>query len=165
MDWVLGLAPQPNGARVGLSVQGLPLFKPPYGTMTAINLDKGEIAWQVPHGETPDVVREHQALKGMTIPRTGQPGFIVGTLVTKTLVIAGDPQVTTLPTASARRDAARVRQGHRRRGRIGAPPRADQRVADDVRGERTAVHRRRGERRALLGRVHRAEAPGCKVSE
>jgi len=98
MDWVLGIAPQPNGARVGLSVQGLPLFKPPYGTMTAINLDKGEIAWQVPHGETPDVVREHQALKGMTIPRTGQPGFIVGTLVTKTLVIAGDPQVTTPPT-------------------------------------------------------------------
>jgi quinoprotein glucose dehydrogenase len=98
MDWVLGIAPQPNGARVGLSVQGLPLFKPPYGTMTAINLDRGEIAWQVPHGETPDVVREHQALKGMTIPRTGQPGFIVGTLVTKTLVIAGDPQVTTLPT-------------------------------------------------------------------
>jgi quinoprotein glucose dehydrogenase len=98
MDWVLGIAPQPNGARVGLSVQGLPLFKPPYGTMTAINLDKGEIAWQVPHGETPDLVREHQALKGMTIPRTGQPGFIVGTLVTKTLVIAGDPQVTTLPT-------------------------------------------------------------------
>jgi quinoprotein glucose dehydrogenase len=98
MDWVLGIAPQPNGARVGLSVQGLPVFKPPYGTMTAINLDKGEIAWQVPHGETPDVVREHQALKGMTIPRTGQPGFIVGTLVTKTLVIAGDPQVTTPPT-------------------------------------------------------------------
>ena len=34
----------------------------------------------------------------MNLPRTGQPGFIVGTLVTKTLVIAGDPQVTTLPT-------------------------------------------------------------------
>jgi quinoprotein glucose dehydrogenase len=99
MDWVLGLAPGPNGARMGgLAVQGLPLFKPPYGTMTAINLDKGEIAWQVPHGDTPDGVRNHEALKGMTIPRTGQPGFIVGTLVTKTLVIAGDPQVTTLPT-------------------------------------------------------------------
>src|SRR5262249_53376960 len=98
MDWVAGFATQPNGARVsaggGLNVQGLPLFKPPYGTMTAINLDKGEIAWQVPHGETPDGVRNHEALKGMTIPRTGQPGFIVGTLVTKTLVIAGDPQVT-----------------------------------------------------------------------
>jgi len=80
-----------------LSVQGLPLFKPPYGTITAINLKTGEFAWQVPHGETPDAVRNHEALKGLTIPRTGQPGY-VGTLVTKTLVIAGDPEVTTLPT-------------------------------------------------------------------
>ncbi len=99
MDWIGGIAPQPNGARMGgLTVQGLPLFKPPYGTITAINLDRGEIAWQVPHGDTPDGVRNHDALKGMTIPKTGQPGFIVGTLVTKTLVIAGDPQVTTTAT-------------------------------------------------------------------
>ncbi len=96
MDWIGGMAPQAGGMRMGgLNVQGLPLFKPPYGTMTAINLDQGEIAWQVPHGDTPDGVRNHEALKGMTIPKTGQPGFIVGTLVTKTLVIAGDPQVTT----------------------------------------------------------------------
>ena len=95
MDWVGGSA---GGGRGGLSVQGLPIFKPPYGTISAINLDKGEITWQVPHGETPDAVRNHEALKGMNIPRTGQPGFLVGTLVTKTLVIAGDPQVTTLPT-------------------------------------------------------------------
>jgi len=98
MNWVAGFAQGAGGRGGGLSVQGMPLFKPPYGTMNAINLDKGEIAWQVPHGETPDVVRNAEALKGMTIPRTGQPGFIVGTLVTKTLVIAGDPQVTTLPT-------------------------------------------------------------------
>src|SRR5215475_1775113 len=99
MDWIGGMAPQPGGGRMGgLAVQGLPIFKPPYGTMTAINLDKGEIAWQVPHGETPDAVRDHQALKGVTIPRTGQGGFTVGTLVTRTVVIAGDPQVTTLPT-------------------------------------------------------------------
>jgi quinoprotein glucose dehydrogenase len=98
MDFVQGLAPQPAGAprASGIAVQGLPLFKPPYATITAINLDKGEIVWQVPHGETPDAVRNHEALKGMNIPRTGQPGMI-GTLVTKTLVIAGDPQVTTLP--------------------------------------------------------------------
>ena len=96
MDWIGGVAG--GGGRGGLSVQGLPIFKPPYGTISAIDLDKGEIAWQVPHGETPDAVRNHEALKGMTIPRTGQPGFIVGTLVTKTLVIAGDAQVTTLPT-------------------------------------------------------------------
>ncbi|HTE47247.1 MAG TPA: PQQ-binding-like beta-propeller repeat protein, partial [Gemmatimonadaceae bacterium] len=98
MDWIGGTAPQPGGGRGGgNTVQGLSLFKPPYGTISAINLDKGEIVWQVAHGETPDVVRNHEALKGMTIPRTGQGGFLVGTLVTKTLVIAGDPQVTTLP--------------------------------------------------------------------
>jgi len=99
MSYVAGFAPTPPGTpRVsGLAVQGLPLFKPPYGTITAINLDKGEIAWQVPHGETPDAVRNHEALKGLSIPRTGQPGS-VGTLVTKTLVIAGDPQVTTVGT-------------------------------------------------------------------
>jgi len=100
MNWVAGIAPEAGGGRGGggLSVQGLSIFKPPYGTISAINLDKGDIAWQVPHGETPDAVRNHEALKGMNIPRTGQPGFIVGTLVTKTLVIAGETQVTTLPT-------------------------------------------------------------------
>jgi quinoprotein glucose dehydrogenase len=78
-------------------VQGLPLIKPPYGTISAINLDRGEIVWQVPHGDTPDVVRNSPALKGLTIPRTGQSGYNVGTLVTKTLVIAGDGQITTTP--------------------------------------------------------------------
>ena len=80
-----------------LSVQGLPLIKPPYGTISAINLDRGEIVWQVAHGETPDAVRNSAALKGLDIPRTGQSSS-VGTLVTKTLVIAGDPQITTTPT-------------------------------------------------------------------
>jgi len=102
MDWVAGsAAPAGRGGGLGgggLAVQGLSIFKPPYGTITAINLDKGEIAWQVPHGETPDAVRNNEALKGLNIPRTGQAGFTVGTLVTKTLVIAGDPQVTTLTT-------------------------------------------------------------------
>jgi quinoprotein glucose dehydrogenase len=101
MDWIAGSAAaggRGGGLGGGLSVQGLSIFKPPYGTITAINLDKGDIAWQVPHGETPDAVRNSDALKGIDIPRTGQAGFTVGTLVTKTLVIAGDPQVTTLPT-------------------------------------------------------------------
>jgi quinoprotein glucose dehydrogenase len=76
------------------SPQGLPLLKPPYGRITAIDLDRGEFVWQVAHGETPDNVRNHPALKGLTIPRTGQSGA-VGALVTKTLVIAGDPVATT----------------------------------------------------------------------
>jgi quinoprotein glucose dehydrogenase len=93
-------APQPaTGGSGGASLtpQGLPTIKPPYGTISAINLDKGEIVWQIAHGETPDVVRSHPALKGMNIPRTGQGGYNVGTLVTKTLVIAGEGQVTTTP--------------------------------------------------------------------
>ena len=80
-----------------LTVDGLPLIKPPYGTISAINLDTGEIVWQIPHGETPDVIRNHPALKGLKIPRTGQETWNVGTLVTKTLVIAGDGLVTTAP--------------------------------------------------------------------
>jgi len=78
------------------TAQGLPLVKPPYGRISAIDLDRGEIIWQVAHGETPDSVRNHPALKGLTIPRTGQSGA-VGALVTKTLVIAGDPLATTVP--------------------------------------------------------------------
>ena len=95
MNWIGGSAAP--GGRGGLAVQGLSIFKPPYGTISAIDLDRGDIVWQVPHGETPDAVRTNEALKGMNIPRTGQPGFIVGTLVTKTLVIAGDAQVTSPP--------------------------------------------------------------------
>jgi quinoprotein glucose dehydrogenase len=83
-----------EGGGGGLTVQGLPLVKPPYGRITAINLDTGDIQWQVAHGETPDNVKNHPLLKGMNIPRTGQAGN-VGTLVTKTLVIAGEPRVTT----------------------------------------------------------------------
>jgi quinoprotein glucose dehydrogenase len=86
-----------GGSFGGLNIQGLPLIKPPYGTISAINLDKGEIVWQAPHGDTPDVIRNSPALKGRNIPRTGQSGYNVGTLITKTLVIAGDGQVTTTP--------------------------------------------------------------------
>ncbi len=86
-----------GGGFTPLSVQGLPLIKPPYGTISAINLDKGEIVWQVAHGDTPDTIRNNPALKGMNIPRTGQVTYNVGTLITKTLVIAGDGQVTTTP--------------------------------------------------------------------
>jgi quinoprotein glucose dehydrogenase len=85
-------APPPGG----VTVDGLTLVKPPYGVLSALNLDRGELMWQVPHGDTPDVVRNHPALKGLNIPKTGQQGS-VGLVVTKTLVILGDPQVTTTP--------------------------------------------------------------------
>jgi len=85
-----GGGPVGEGGPSGLTVQGLPLLKPPYGRITAINLDRGEIAWQVAHGETPDNVKNNPALKGLTIPRTGRAG-IIGVLTTKSLVIAGEP--------------------------------------------------------------------------
>ena len=87
--------PQAGGGGGGaLNVQGLSIVKPPYSVITAVNLDRGEILWQVPYGETPDNVRNHPALKGMNIPNTGQLGS-VGVLVTKTLVVVGDSQLTT----------------------------------------------------------------------
>ncbi|HEX2801952.1 MAG TPA: hypothetical protein VHN73_07805, partial [Phenylobacterium sp.] len=79
------------------TVQGLPLLKPPYGAIAAIDLTKGEIAWRVAHGDTPDAVRDHPALKGLTIPKTGQAGKLAP-LVTKTMLVCGDAvQTTTSP--------------------------------------------------------------------
>ena len=85
-----------NGRAGSLTVQGLPLLKPPWGRITAIDLNEGEIVWQIPHGETPDRVRNHPALRGLDIPRTGRTGGAggssggIGTLTTKTLVISGE---------------------------------------------------------------------------
>ena len=58
----------------GVSVQGLPLIKPPWGRISAIDLNKGEIVWQIAHGETPDAVKNHPALKCRSrTPRDGPP--------------------------------------------------------------------------------------------
>jgi quinoprotein glucose dehydrogenase len=89
--------PATEGAGGGLTVQGLPLVKPPYASISAIDLNRGEILWRVAHGETPDNIRNHPALKGLNIPRTGRPG-VIGTLVTKTLVIAGERDFFTTPS-------------------------------------------------------------------
>jgi quinoprotein glucose dehydrogenase len=86
-----------GGGGGGLTIQGLPLAKPPYASITAIDLNKGDIVWQVAHGETPDNIRNHPALKGVTIPRTGRPG-VFSVLVTKTLVISGERGTFTTPS-------------------------------------------------------------------
>ena len=71
------------------TVRGLRIFKPPYGRITAYDMNKGDIAWQIPNGDTPQNVKDNPALKGVTIPRTGSPSN-AGLLVTKTLLIAGE---------------------------------------------------------------------------
>ena len=71
------------------NVQGLPLLKPPYSRITAIDINRGEFLWQIPSGDTPDRVKNNPALKGVTIPVTG--GFARPVvLVTKTLLFAAE---------------------------------------------------------------------------
>jgi quinoprotein glucose dehydrogenase len=98
--WMAGNAAPDGGGRGGgggLRVQGLPLLKPPYGSIVAINMDRGEILWKIANAETPDNVRNHPALKDLNIPRTGRQSNTIGMLVTKTLMIAGEPGTFTLP--------------------------------------------------------------------
>jgi quinoprotein glucose dehydrogenase len=68
---------------------GLPLVKPPYGRVTAINMNTGEHVWMVPIGGTPEEIKNNPRLKGMTIPPTGRPGR-TGIMLTKTLMFAGE---------------------------------------------------------------------------
>jgi quinoprotein glucose dehydrogenase len=53
------------------SISGLPLLKPPYNRITAIDMNKGEHVWQVPGGDTPDAIKNNPALQGLEIPPTG----------------------------------------------------------------------------------------------
>jgi len=85
-----------RGGALTQGLQGLPIVKPPYGVITAIDMNTGTLKFQVPHGDTPDAVRNNPALRGMNIPKTGQNG-IVGVVITRTLVIVGDPMVTAPP--------------------------------------------------------------------
>ncbi|HVS23310.1 MAG TPA: pyrroloquinoline quinone-dependent dehydrogenase [Gammaproteobacteria bacterium] len=70
-------------------VQGLPLAKPPYGRITAIDMNKGEFRWQIPNGPTPKEIAENPALKGVSLPPTGRATRPV-VLATKTLLFAAE---------------------------------------------------------------------------
>ena len=86
MDYIRG-----GGLRLrgGGGPRGLPLFKPPWGRVTAIDLNAGEIAWQVPNGDAPEYVKNHPALEGIDVGKTGRPDR-GGVLVTSTLLFAGE---------------------------------------------------------------------------
>ncbi|HEU4618895.1 MAG TPA: PQQ-binding-like beta-propeller repeat protein [Gammaproteobacteria bacterium] len=71
------------------SPMGLPLVKPPYGRITAIDMNRGENVWMVPNGDTPKSIKENPALKGVEVPPTGKP-VRAELLVTKTLLFAGE---------------------------------------------------------------------------
>jgi quinoprotein glucose dehydrogenase len=70
------------------AIDGIPIIKPPYGNLVALDLNRGTIAWKVPFGDTPQL-RAHPALKGVTLPdRLGAAGA-AGVIVTKSGVIFG----------------------------------------------------------------------------
>ena len=69
--------------------QGLPIMKPPYGRITAIDLNSGDHLWMVANADTPDWIKNHPALKGVKLPRTGTYEHS-GMMVTKTLLFAGE---------------------------------------------------------------------------
>jgi quinoprotein glucose dehydrogenase len=82
------LGPGASRGPWGIGPQGLPLVKPPYGRITAYNMNTGDIVWQVANGDTYEWIKTHPALKGITIPKTGRADE-GGIVVTKTLAFAG----------------------------------------------------------------------------
>lgn len=70
-------------------LDGLPLAKPPYGRITAIDMNRGEHLWQIANGPTPDDIANHPRLAGLAIPPTGVPTR-APTLVTKSLLFAAE---------------------------------------------------------------------------
>jgi quinoprotein glucose dehydrogenase len=73
--------------RTNSGPQGLPLIKPPWGRITAIDLNTGDHIWMAANGDTPDYIKNHPALKGIDLSNTGKPSRSL-LMVTKTLLFA-----------------------------------------------------------------------------
>ena len=71
------------------NVEGLPVLKPPYGKITAIDLNTGNHLWWIPNGETPETIRKHPMLQGVDLGNTGAATHATA-LVTRTLLIYGE---------------------------------------------------------------------------
>ena len=71
--------------------RGLPLFKPPYSSITAYDMNRGEKLWTIPHGDGP---RDHPALRALNLPPLGSLEKPGGPLLTKTLLFIGQGLVS-----------------------------------------------------------------------
>jgi len=83
----------------------IPLIKPPYAYLVAINLNQGEIAWRVPFGEGSPAIRRHPLLKGVKLPERLGTGGSSGVLVTKTGLVfigGGDPYLYAFDKATGK---------------------------------------------------------------
>ena len=81
-DWVRGTGALPT-------IEGIPILKPPYGRITAIDMNTGETLWWIPNGDTPDRIKTHPQLQGIDLPRTGQMAH-AHPLVTRSLLVYGE---------------------------------------------------------------------------
>ena len=81
MAWASsGISAGPRG------IQGLPILKPPYSRITAIDMNTGDHLWFIPNGDTPDNIANHRLLQGIDFPNTGNRTHATA-LLTKTLLI------------------------------------------------------------------------------
>jgi len=83
VDWVVA------NRGVFRGPQGLPIFKPPYSHLVAIDMNTGEHLWSMPNGDTPDRIKNHPALEGVDLPNTGRMSHAI-TMATKTLLITAE---------------------------------------------------------------------------
>ena len=94
---VLGLISDPDRSNVQYVQRreqvpepfGLPLLKPPWGRITAVDLNTGKVLWFIANGDAPESIRNHEKLAGVDLPRTGHQER-AGLLVTKSLLFAGE---------------------------------------------------------------------------
>jgi quinoprotein glucose dehydrogenase len=78
------------GAGAPRHPSGLPLWKPPYSRITAIDLNTGEILWYIPVGETPDRIKNNPAVAGIDIGNTGTGAMAPMMVTPSMLVYAGE---------------------------------------------------------------------------
>jgi quinoprotein glucose dehydrogenase len=110
LRYTRGSRPLPEGP------QGLPLTKPPYGRIVAINLNTGDHVWTVPNADGP---RDHPALKGLNLPPLGQPSRDMP-LLTKTLLFVsqGDPIMIRTPPMGPTRFGNKIRAYDKQNGKV-----------------------------------------------
>jgi glucose dehydrogenase len=87
--------------------QGLPIWKPPYSKITAIDMSTGEHLWWIPNGDTPDHIKNHPALRGLNLPTTGQQGHAV-MMTTRTLLITAPSGTAPVLYALDKKSGARL---------------------------------------------------------
>ena len=88
-DWV-------NYRAIGVpGPDGLPIYKPPYSRVTAIDMNTGEHLWWIPIGEPNDRIKNHQALQGKDLSKVGGQGRSI-------LMVSGDLLLTTEGMAGPR---------------------------------------------------------------